>query len=79
MEQLRTLGLALILLPILAFLLSGQTPRKEEFRGRGVVAQEVDFDGDGKTDIGIYRPLTGEWILCLSTRHYVATAGNWHL
>jgi hypothetical protein len=35
-----------------------------------------DFDGDGKSDITIYRPSTGEWLLRQSTLGYTFGTGN---
>jgi uncharacterized protein YegP (UPF0339 family) len=37
-----------------------------------------DFDGDGKSDISVYRPSTGEWFLRLSTQNYGIMVGNWY-
>jgi cyclophilin family peptidyl-prolyl cis-trans isomerase len=39
-------------------------------------AAAADFDGDGKTDIGIYRPATGEWYVRPSTQSYVFGSAN---
>jgi hypothetical protein len=30
----------------------------------------VDFDGDGRTELAVYRPTTGEWFMRLSTAEY---------
>ena len=32
----------------------------------GAAATKIDFDGDGLSDIGVYRPTTGQWIVQLS-------------
>ena len=37
----------------------------------------ADFDGDGKTDIAVYRPSAGYWYLRLSSANYVVGSGNW--
>jgi beta-galactosidase beta subunit len=37
-----------------------------------------DFDGDGKTDLAVYRASTGEWFLRLSTQRYAIGGGNWY-
>ena len=38
---------------------------------------EGDFDGDGKTDLAVYRPSTGEWFIRNSTAGYAVGVGNW--
>ena len=35
----------------------------------------ADFDGDGKTDLTVYRPTTGEWFVRYSSSNY--SYGNW--
>jgi hypothetical protein len=37
-----------------------------------------DFDGDGKSDLAVYRPGSGDWLLRLSSQHFTVGAGNWH-
>ena len=47
------------------------------FAGGSPVAPPSDFDGDGKTDISIYRPSNGQWWVqrSLDGSHYVITFG----
>ena len=46
-------------------------------RSTGDVPLTSDFDGDGKADIGVYRPTNGYWYLRLSSANYGVGAGNW--
>jgi hypothetical protein len=43
------------------------------FAGRIITTGPVDFDGDGTTDIGIYRQSTGTWYILESSRGYNIT------
>ena len=35
-----------------------------------------DYDGDGKTDLGLYRPSTGNWYLLTSGSNYTTYIGQ---
>jgi hypothetical protein len=39
-----------------------------------VAATAMDFDGDGRAEIGVYRPSTGQWLGLASSTNYVAQA-----
>ena len=40
--------------------------------------QPADYDGDGKSDLGLFRPSTGTWEFLLSGNHTQKTF-NWGL
>jgi hypothetical protein len=39
----------------------------------GDIPLQADFDGDGKADVTVYGPSTGEWFILFSSRSYRAT------
>jgi hypothetical protein len=41
--------------------------------GTGYQAIRGDYDGDGKTDLAIYQPTTGNWYILLSGSNYTTT------
>ena len=43
------------------------------FPARGTTTS-MDFDGDGRSEIGVYRPSTGQWLGLASSTNYVAQA-----
>ena len=36
----------------------------------GDVPMAADFDGDGETELSVFRPTTGEWFVRYSTQNY---------
>jgi M6 family metalloprotease-like protein len=42
------------------------------------VSVKGDFDGDGRTELAVYRPSTGEWFIRNSSAGYAVGAGNWY-
>jgi hypothetical protein len=44
------------------------------FPARGTTTTAMDFDGDGRSEIGVYRPSTGQWLGLASSTNYVAQA-----
>ena len=47
-------------------------PRTGRSRGdsRAIVQCPADFDGDGRADVAVYRPSTGEWFVAASAGGY---------
>jgi hypothetical protein len=43
----------------------------------GDVPKLEDFDGDGKVDIAVYRPPSGEWLIRYSSLDYDIGASAW--
>jgi uncharacterized repeat protein (TIGR03803 family) len=41
----------------------------------GNMSFKADFDGDGKSDLAVYRPSTGTWYICYSSSNY--SCANW--
>ena len=39
----------------------------------GDVPITLDFDGDGKTELTVYRPSTGQWFILYSSRGYAGS------
>jgi hypothetical protein len=37
------------------------------------VPRQGDFDGDGKADLAVYRPSTGQWFILTSSSNYTAS------
>src|SRR5262249_60423082 len=47
--------------------------RSLNYGGPGYTAVPEDYDGDGRTDVGVYNYITGDWSILLSSTNYTTS------